>query len=339
MRPSVAVFRFAHQAYFADTCEPLKRAAARGDVQLRARGRGAYPGASLPEKALPEVRSFGCWDAAHNQEWGLDWHRNEGIELTYLSRGKVHFGVDNGVNNQEFLLKRGDLTVTRPWQLHRVGNPGVTACHLHWLILDVGVRRPNQAWNWPKWLVSSASDIQSLTAMLSHNEQPVWQANDEVEYYFEQLVVAIEPFNESRAKLYITGLLVAITELLHHHRPTLDKSLSSAQRTVELFLASLPERVDAPWDLAMMAAACGLGRSRFTHYCKEITNMSPIEYLTCCRVEAATHLLRTQCQLSITDVVLRCGFDSSQYFTKVFHSRAGCSPRDYRRQEVTTPHG
>jgi len=330
IKASVAAYRLANQIYYADTCEPLKKAAERGNVRLVARGRGAYPGPSLPAEVLTEVRSVGCWDADHAQSWGLDWHRNEGIELTYLSRGKLHFEMDE----ERFLLKRGDLTITRPWQQHRVGDPCVDASRLHWLILDVGVRRPNQPWQWPSWLASSPTDIKSLTAMLSHNEQPVWSANEEIESYFEKLVDAVAVANESRLRLYIGGLLVALTDLLEGHRPSLDASLSSGQRTVDLFLASLRNAVDHPWDLTSMAAACGLGRTRFTYYCKEITNMAPTEYLIWCRTETAARLLVEQSHLSITDVALRCGFESGQYFSRVFREYKGCSPRSYREQEL-----
>ena len=117
--------------------------------------------------------------------------------------------------------------------------------------------------------------------MLSHNEQPVWSANDEIEYYFERLGEAIALCSESRLKLYISGLLVALTERLEQHRPSLDESLSSAQRTVELFLASLPQAVGQHWDLTSMAAGCG--------------------------------------------------FESGQYFSRVFREQKGCPPREYRR--------
>jgi hypothetical protein len=46
------------------------------------------------------------------------------------------------VDRIDYNLSRGNLTVTRPWQLHRVGNPNGTACRLHWIILDRGIRRP-----------------------------------------------------------------------------------------------------------------------------------------------------------------------------------------------------
>ena len=332
MKPGVAVFRAADQRYYADTCEPLKQGVERGEVELVARARGAYPGLPLTDDAIPEVRTAGYWDAPHDQSWGLDWHRNEGVELTYVARGKVGFS-DEG---RDYQLRSGDLTIIRPWQRHRVGNARVSACRLNWLILDVGVRRPNQPWKWPHWFVWSAADRASLTTNLCHNEQTVWSTTDEIATSFERLGEAVAAFDErvgdSRLKLHINGLLIALAEMLRHQQPPLDPSLSSSQRAVEIFLAALPSQADHDWTLDAMAAACGLARSRFVHYCKQLTNMSPIEYLTHCRVEAAARLLHQQPVLSITDVALQSGFGSSQYFATVFRRHQGCSPREYRHR-------
>lgn len=337
MKPGVAAFRTADRRYYADTCDPLRRAVERGEVHLRARVHGAYPGLPLPDETMLEVRTVGHWDADHDQSWGLDWHRNEGIEFTYVARGRVAFGL----GDREFPLRSGDLTITRPWQRHRVGDPRVTASRLHWLILDVGVRRPNQPWKWPSWLVLSDTDLADLTEALSHNEQPVWQADDAVAHYFENLsaVAAADDdlTGESHLKLYVNGLLLALLDVLRRNQPTLDPSLSSTQRAVELFLGALPEHVDEAWTLASMAAACGLGRSRFTYYCRRITNMSPNEFLTRCRVEAAAALLLDRRELSVTEVALRSGFGSSQYFATIFHDLVGCSPRDFRREQIDHP--
>jgi AraC-like DNA-binding protein len=339
MKSGVATFRAIDHIYYADTCEPLKHGVNQGEVRLHACARGAYPGTPLPDESLTEVRTVGFWDADHDQSWGLDWHRNEGIEISYVARGKVTFGV----GAQEFRLKGGDLAITRPWQPHRIGDPLVSSSRLYWLILDVGVRRPNHTWKWPSWLVLSDSDRAKLTENLSHNEQPVWPADEEIRYYFERLgkVVAARDHSneetESRLKLYINGLLIALAEMLKREQPLLDPSLSSSQRTVELFLASLPNRVEEDWTLELMAAACGLGRSRLTHYCKLLTNMPPAEYLVRCRVAVAAELLATCPEASITDVALRSGFGSSQYFATVFRRHMRCSPREYRAKTESWP--
>lgn len=332
MHPDIAVYQLGKKVYRADTCEPLKRGVEQGEVSLVARARGAYPGDRLRPDDVPEVRTVGYWDAQHDQRWGLDWHRNEGIELTFVAQGKVAFSVDD----QEFFLKSGDLTITRPWQLHRVGNPRVGACKLFWLILDVGVRRPNHAWTWPDWLIWSAADQQSLTQNLSHNEQPVWSADAEIADYFERLGTAVANYGtslgDSRLKLYINGLIIALAEMLRREQPMLDPSLSSSHRAVDLFLASLGERLDEDWNLDTMASACGLGRSRFSEYCRHLTNMAPIEYLTKCRIEHAVTLFQRRPAMRITDVAMRSGFNSSQYFATVFRSHVGCTPREFRAQ-------
>lgn len=334
-----AIFVQGNARYLADTCEPLKRAAERGDVRLVALARGHYPGRQMPQKLLPEVCSMGFWDATRAQTWGLDWHRNEGIEITYLARGKTGFAVDG----RSHPLRRGDLTITRPWQLHRVGDPAVGASRLHWLILDVKVRRPHQAWQWPSWLVLSETDLRRLAQLLQQNEQTVWRADGEIGRGFERAAAVVEAAppeaSESRLKLLLNELLLALLEMLERKRIPLDESLTATRRSVEMFLGNLPHHVEHPWTLEEMAEHCGLARSRFTHYCKEITNMSPIEYLTRCRVDHAARLLRATPRCAITEVALASGFGSSQYFATVFRKHFGASPRDVRagKGRQTTP--
>jgi AraC family L-rhamnose operon regulatory protein RhaS len=331
-RTHTAIFSSPDAVYHADRCEALRAAAKRGEVQLEALARGGYPGRRLPAGVLREVRSVGFWDAPRNQSWGLDWHRNEGIELTYLAVGRVPFALDN----KSCMLEPGDLTIARPWQRHRVGNPHVTASRLHWLILDVGVRRPDQPWRWPSWLLCPKAELARLTARLRHNERPVWRADAEIGRCFAKLGEAVARgtgvTNLTRVQIYINELVIALAELLERKNPRLDESLSTTQRTVRMFLNELPQRVAEPWTLDAMAAQCGLGRSYFSHYCKLITNMSPIGYLTRCRVEAAARLLAERPAMNVTEVAFACGFQSSQYFATVFRAQTGRSPRETRER-------
>lgn len=169
--PPVAYIGRRH-IYHADTCRPLVQAVSRGELRFVARARGSYPGERLPSCMLPGLRSVGFWDARAQQSWELPTHRNEGIEFTYLATGRLGFEVDR----RRYDLRAGDLTVTRPWQPHRVGCPAVSAGRLYWIILDVGVRRPYQPWRWPSWIVLAPDDLARLTRLLSRCERPVWPA-------------------------------------------------------------------------------------------------------------------------------------------------------------------
>ena len=335
MKELPAIFQDGERTYFSDTCEPLKEAAARCDVLLYAWGHALYPGLLLPRQYLPAVRSVGVWDAPVNQSWGLDRHCNEGIEFTYLGRGKTAFEVDG----RQWLLRKGALTITRPWQFHSVGAPHIGASRLIWLILDVGVRRPNETWRWPDWLVCSPAELRKLTQLLSHNEQPVWQAGNEVERWFDQLAGLVQEHDdpvesESRLKLAINGLLLAVLEMLEQEHISLDEYLSTTERAVQMFLEALPQHAAHDWDLAAMARQCGLSRSQFSEYCRHLTGMTSMQYLTHCRVELAARMLVEQPQVSITDVAFACGFNSSQYFATVFRRLRGCAPSAFGGERV-----
>jgi AraC family L-rhamnose operon regulatory protein RhaS len=341
------MFSSTDTTYHADRCERLRQAAAAGRVRLEALARRGYPGRELPARMLPEMSTVGFWDAPGDQDWGLDWHRNEGIELTYLSRGRLDFAVDDGgrlaaqtpaTRCQKYLLENGHLTITRPWQAHRVGNPNVRASRLHWLILDLGVRRPNQAWHWPDWLILSPADLTRLTQLLRHNEQPVWRADEHIGRCFEQLAqlaATRDPAaTQTRLQLHLNELFVTLLEMLKERQVRLDEHLSSSRRTVELFLGSLSLHAGEPWTLETMAQQCGLGRTRFADYCRQITNVSPMDYLAQSRIEAARRLMLEQPHKSLTDVALECGFQTSQYFSTVFHQKTGMSPRAFREQGI-----
>jgi len=326
------------KSYHADTCQSLVAASRAGKVRLKALARGSYPGVQLHPSALQGLSSIGYWDAAGKQDWGLDWHRNEGIELTFLETGSLPFSV----HDQDFRLKPGDLTITRPWQPHRVGNPHLSAGKLHWVILDVKVRRPNQPWQWPEWLVLTRQDLKELTNILRHNEHPVWPASTELKSCFQKLARTLDAspptISISRLTAYLNELFVLLLELLRQQEVKLDSTLSSTLRTVSLFLDDLRENREylaQPWTIETMAHQCGLGETRFLHYCRELTNLTPIRYLNQCRVETAARLLVEQPQRNVTEVAFDCGFSSSQYFATVFVQHFQCTPSQYRRVKLS----
>ena len=171
-----AEFHTPSGTFVADTCAPLREAGESGGIGLWAYGRGTYPGDPMPPDVLPQLKSVGTWEITGDQSWGLEWHRNEGIEFTCVSAGAIPFSCER----EDFDLTAGYVTVTRPWQLHRVGRPNVSSSRLTWFILDVEVRRPDQEWIWPTWLPIPAPDLARLTELLSLNERPVWRASKDL---------------------------------------------------------------------------------------------------------------------------------------------------------------
>jgi hypothetical protein len=65
----------------------------------------------------------------------------------------------------------------------------------------------------------------------------------------------------ARLALRISEVVLELLDTLEREEPDIDPYLASTQRTVEMFLASLPSRLSEPWTVDAMAAECGLGRN------------------------------------------------------------------------------
>ncbi len=282
---------------------------------------------------LPGLSSLGYWDACGEQDWGLEPHRNEGIEISFLETGHMTFRVDDRC----FPLGPGAVTVTRPWQLHCLGDPAIGPGRLHWLILDVGVQRPSQPWHWPPWIMLAREDLIELIGKLRHNEHPVWQSTPDIEHTFRELARCVQTKSEqvevSRIIIHINHLLLSLLEALRRQSREENQQLISRRRAVELFLHRIARKMEdaaKPWTLASMAEECSMGTTAFVQYCRQLTNQSPIEYLNCCRLDLAAKRLRDEPDTPVTDIAFDCGFTSSQYFATCFRRRFHCPPSDYR---------
>ena len=335
------LFENAGQVPRADSCEPLKAAIARSSLRFSGWARGAYPGLPIPDGVLERVRSLGVWDAAVDQDWGLGEHCNEGMEITCLSRGSLDFADEA----RRYRLEDRQVTVTRPWQLHEVGGPMVTPSRLAWIILDVGVRRPNQIWDWPDWVLLSADERARLARIVLTTDRTVWNGAG-LAPWFERmtgLLASAEPAGaETAMKVVLNGILVTLLDNLERGGDPDRAADAGARRTVRIFLARLKDHLDHDWTAARMAEQCGMSRAAFAAQVRAMVTATPRAHLAALRVEHARTLLRSRPDLSLTEIALGCGFGSSAYFSFVFHRMTGVAPSRWRREadaEAPSPRG
>ncbi|NME68087.1 helix-turn-helix transcriptional regulator [Flammeovirga aprica] len=323
-------FKEGSKIYYADTCQSLVNAGERKKIKYNALSKFTYPGKRLPDD-VTGLNSVGYWDGNGEQDWGLDWHRNEGIEIHFLERGNMPYSL----KDCDLQLTANDMTISRPWQSHKVGNPHVGAGKMYWLILDVGVRKPHQEWTWPDWIVLTENDLNRLTVFLRQNEQPLFKGNTQIRncfIKFGQLINSdIDGSNASKLRHTVNELLLLLLDLFDAGSVKLHPELTDSQRSVQLFINELQETAHDPWTTNEMALATGLGVTRFTEMFKEITNQTPIKYLTDLRLKLAKKCLKEQPDKTITEIAYFCGFTSGRYFSTLFKKNYHLTPNEYRR--------
>jgi len=95
-------------------------------------------------------------------------------------------------------------------------------------------------------------------------------------------------------------------------------------------LKSLHEKVEGPWTVESLAAACGMSRSAFALRFKELVGETPLGYLTNWRMHKAIAFLRKG-DKKLFEVAKAVGYESDAAFSKAFKRIFGVPPREYER--------
>ncbi|GAA3130404.1 hypothetical protein GCM10010466_21340 [Planomonospora alba] len=90
-----------------------------------------------------------------------------------------------------------------------------------------------------------------------------------------------------------------------------------------------------PLDVPALARIAHVSESHFTRLFRATFGETPHRYLQRRRVERAMFLLR-ETDRSVTDICFQVGFGSPGTFSRTFREIVGRSPREYRRQAVST---
>lgn len=84
--------------------------------------------------------------------------------------------------------------------------------------------------------------------------------------------------------------------------------------------------------LTRYAEFCSLSLSRFSHLFKEVTRLTPLQYLNRVRIEKAKELLLNT-SLSVAEISESVGFSSQNYFGRLFRQQVGLSPTQFARTQ------
>jgi AraC-like DNA-binding protein len=102
-----------------------------------------------------------------------------------------------------------------------------------------------------------------------------------------------------------------------------------------VMLSEIEKRFDQPLRMAELARLAGMSeRSFFRHFPLHL-GMTPVQYLLKVRLQhASERLVYGGVEKRISEIAQACGFEDSNYFSRVFRESMGMSPREYRRRNL-----
>ena len=106
-----------------------------------------------------------------------------------------------------------------------------------------------------------------------------------------------------------------------------EKFLSNIIRLIEDHLSDADLNVNALCELS------GISNKQIYRKIKQLTGMSPVEYIKSIRMKKAAMLLQ-QKKFTVAEVMYMVGFSNHSYFSKCFQAEFGKTPRQYLNDEL-----
>ena len=250
------------------------------------------------------------------------WH--DDIEFIIILEGKMSYSV----NGKSYELKKGQAIFVNSAQMHYGYSCDGSECNFICIILNPLILS--------EITLIKESYIIPICTDTSHpffifDPSIGWQKD-----FIEQLIKIYKFCSDKQDgfQLQVMSNLYSIFYSLYNNIKNskdsqeyyYDKNLDSLHNMIGYIQRNYKNKIT----LKEIASSGNVCRSNCCEIFQSILNKSPISYLIEYRLNKSIKLLNDT-SYTITEIALKCGFNSSSYFTEIFHKQLGCTPSQYRK--------
>ncbi len=247
-------------------------------------------------------------------------HRDEkGVLVHFLLQGAFW----HGTKGKRFVARAGDCSLLDLAEPIEYGSEGSAPVHLYWLHFDGAL-------------------VPHVYRELNADLDPVFHPPDSkrLQQIFRELIrlTARQPADyEPRASTWLSALLAELFASRVETLPLPDAGIDPTRlsKPTRIALAMISRYYMQAKTVKGLAAEIGLSRYHFCRMFHRETGMTPSEYLSRYRLDAARALLGTT-DKPIQQVARLVGIPNVEHFSKLFRRRHGLSPRAYRAKTLGT---
>lgn len=255
-------------------------------------------------------------------------HKHNYIEVNYVYNGELN----QTVGNERFTLKRGDLLFLNQHIEHEL-----EACGEEDIIINFIIRPEFFSFIFSYLTTENLITNFLINSLFNHtqNGQSLYFAVSMVESIQEligKIIVEImypSIMSESTIKLYM-GLLMV--ELIKHSDKVKHNEDSQKHHMIVESLKYIDEHYQHA-SLSSLAEKLNQPHYALSKQIKKATNFTFKELLQEKRLSVAKELLENT-HLTITSVIEQVGYENISYFYRVFKSKYGYTPKQFREQLI-----
>jgi len=253
----------------------------------------------------------------------ISWHQHPRFELLCLLEGATAYEFRDGPTVE---LRGGQFLVVPPNRMHRGVHNVRMPASLCGIVFDP--RPANSRLNTP----FTRADLNRLKDQFCRHALIVHEMGVELRRLLTHLSREVRDAEGVADSMVAPTLrLLTCAALIEAARQLTRGVPGNTGRVVATAQAYMEEHFGEPLPMAELARVSGCGRARLFQIFKQSVGMTPNDFLQRLRVNKARQWLADP-QLTVTEVALRSGFSSSQYFSSVFRRYTGTTPSAARRQ-------
>ncbi|MED5018534.1 AraC family transcriptional regulator [Paenibacillus chibensis] len=232
------------------------------------------------------------------------------FNIHYVAAGKGYVEIDNVIHE----LRSGEAVLYFPMQQQRYYSS------------------EDDPWD-VRWFHFYGSGLQHYLVDRGFNASLLWtvRQKDVFEQAHEALLQEAEEYRMLRPIQLSTLTYALISVFVEQASPlTGSKFTTSNSRILELLPVMQQEAVK-PFRLEDWSEKLGVSSYYFCKLFRSVTEMTPMEFITRCRLQAAKQWLLERTETSVGRIAEEAGYPSVSYFNKRFMEHEGMTPTAYRQ--------
>lgn len=249
------------------------------------------------------------------------WHHE--FELQILLHGSAEYNV----NGTSYFVKEGSAIYIAPEAVHmaRAYTPGTTG-------YDIVLA--------PQFLIGilRAANCESAADALTSRRPDAFVITPERKETHAILELLKRMYyTESTSSTYELFLLECLLGIWRNLIALFPRAVNTAEESgkklreerMKIMLNFIRQHYSTPISVSDIAASAAISKSECFRCFSELSERTPIDYVSEFRLLQAAHLLAAT-EKSIADICYETGFNNTSYFSKKFREQYGVTPKAYR---------